>query len=107
MSDPRTILVVLNNNTRRLVSDIPADAKVTFGPVSPGKGGGYGGDNALRIYTSQQNQLAVFVGVKEFRDLALTVKEQQVKRKSKSVSGSKHQEHSEEVSLEWEDSDDE
>lgn len=94
-------MVILNDGTRRQVSEIPADAKVTFGPVSPGKG--FHTENALRIYTSQQNQLAVFVGVKEFRDLSLTIKEQRIKRKSKSITDSLHHEASDEVFAEWED----
>lgn len=75
----REILVILNGGKRRRVSGIPANAKITYGPVSPGSRE-YGGrdGNALRIYTTTNNQLAVFVGVQEFRDLSLTVQEQKV-----------------------------
>ncbi|MBF9316996.1 MULTISPECIES: hypothetical protein [Mycobacteroides] len=72
--DTRTILVILKGGKKRQVSNIPANAKITYGPISPGN---WNCDqNALRIYTSQQNQLAVFVGVEEFRDLSLTIQEQ-------------------------------
>ena len=84
--ESRTVLVVMNDGSKRRVSDIPKDAKITYGPVSPGKNG-YGSENALRIYTSASNQLAVFVGVKEFRDEALTVQTQRVDKKSKSSRG--------------------
>jgi hypothetical protein len=70
-------LIVETREGRRRVSGIPDDAKVTFGPIQPGKGGPvYVGDaagNALRIYTSASNQLAVFVGVVSFRDESLSV----------------------------------
>ncbi|TDZ42200.1 hypothetical protein [Mycobacteroides franklinii] len=76
--DTRTILVILKGGKRRQVSNIPANAKITYGPVSPGGNWNGNQQNALRIYTSQQNQLAVFVGVEEFRDLSLTIQEQKV-----------------------------
>lgn len=72
----REILVYLKGGKRRRVADIPADAKITFGPVSPGRAADFNAQNALRIYTSKENQLAVFVGVEEFRDLTLTVREE-------------------------------
>lgn len=82
----REILVYLNNGEKLLVGDIPANAKITFGKLQPGERDGYGsgGGNALRIYTTTNNQLAVFCGVKSFRDLSLTVKEQKVTRKLRS-----------------------
>lgn len=78
----REILVILNGGKRRKIGGIPANAKITFGPVSPGTRDYSGGANALRIYTTQSNQLAVFVGVQEFRDLSLTVQEQKVTTKA-------------------------
>lgn len=71
MSDTRTILVEHVDGTATKVSDIPGNAKITFGPVSPAKGGF--GHNVLRIYTSESNQLAVFQDVESFRDLSLTI----------------------------------
>lgn len=82
----REILVILNGGKRRRVSGIPVNAKITYGPVAPGtRDFGGGGGNALRIYTTQNNQLAVFVGVQEFRDLSLTVQEQKVTKRAKSA----------------------
>jgi hypothetical protein len=77
-TETREILVILKGGKRRRVSNIPANAKITYGPVSPGGRWASDQQNALRIYTSQQNQLAVFVGVEEFRDLSLEVQEQKV-----------------------------
>lgn len=110
MSETRTIIVLLSDGKKRRVSNIPKDAKVTFGPVQPGRNGGYDTANVLRIYTSQSNQLAVFVGVKEFRDLALDVKEYVVARKSKVKSendGKGKSEYTEEIEEEgtWDDQD--
>lgn len=75
----RTILVTLNDGRRVKVDNIPATAKITFGPVSPGSRD-YNSGNALRIYTSQQNQLAVFTGVREFRDASLVLMSEMVSR---------------------------
>lgn len=72
----RTIEIEFDNDTRERVSGIPSNAKITFGPVTPGAKGWNG--NALRIYTSQQNQLAVFQHVRSFRDLSLTLHKQRV-----------------------------
>lgn len=68
----------------KIVEGVPANAKITFGPVQPGKQEPYsrGGGNCLRIYTTANNQLAVFVGVTEFRDLSLVVKGKKVKQKA-------------------------
>lgn len=81
----RSILVHRRGEEDVIVEGVPANAKITFGPVNPGKPG-YHGDNmnALRIYTSANNQLAVFLNVTSFRDLSLTVKERQVTRKVRS-----------------------
>lgn len=83
----RAILVYHNDGKKVLVEGIPGNAKVTFGQVQPGVHG-YG-QNALRIYTAESNQLAVFCDVQSFRDLMLTVKEQVVHRRLKdnAVSG--------------------
>ena len=72
----RTVLVVFNDGTTRTVGNIPATAKITFGPLTPGKG--YDNPTSLRIYTAANNQLAVFVGVREFRDLSLEVQTEYV-----------------------------
>lgn len=75
MEDTRSILITHTNGKRKLVEGVPANAKVTFGAVQPGKNQ-YGAGNCLRIYTSQSAQLGVFLDVADFRDLSLTVKEQ-------------------------------
>ena len=64
---------------------IPSTAKITFGPVTPGTKEQYGDrTKALRIYTTANNQLAVFLNVESFRDMSLTVKEERVNKKLKS-----------------------
>lgn len=98
----REILVVMENGVRRLVSNIPPDAKVTYGPVQPGKQD-YGRQNALRIYTSQSNQLAVFVGVSEFRDTSLCVKEQKVIEKAFKVTSPNERSSEANTTTEWTD----
>ena len=73
-SGTRSILVIRRSDEPIIVGRIPTNAKITYGPVQPGKES-YGGGNALRIYTSASNQLAVFLDVESFRDLSLTVQE--------------------------------
>lgn len=76
-TDNRTLLV--NTKKEELRVTIPADYKVTFGPVQPGSRG-YGDEgNCLRIYESETKQRAVFVNVVSFRDLSIPV-ERRVKR---------------------------
>jgi hypothetical protein len=77
----RRILIYMDNGERVLVENIPANAKVTFSKVNPAGPGFNSIPNAVRIYTVESNQLAVFTGVRSFRDLSLTVKEQTAQRK--------------------------
>lgn len=79
----RSILVKQAHQKALIVEDIPANAKITYGPIQPGKES-YRSGNALRIYTAANNQLAVFVDVESFRDLSLTVKERKVTKKARS-----------------------
>lgn len=86
----RSLLVKLSDGTVKKIHGIPANAKVTFGKVQPGQTErGYPTTEAyaLRIYTTANNQLAVFTGVKEFRDLTLRIETQvkETKRKGKST----------------------
>lgn len=78
----RSILVNRTHDEPLIADGIPRDAKITYGPVQPGKQGYSGAGNALRIYTTANNQLAVFLNVESFRDLSLTVRE----RKTTTVS---------------------
>jgi hypothetical protein len=78
---PRSIMILLTDGRKRLVSGIPPGAKITYGPISPGSQRVSDNGNALRIYTSAQNQLAVFTDVREFRDLSLTVEDECVTAK--------------------------
>lgn len=72
--EPRTLLVYAHPRNFRIT--IPAEAKVTFGPWSPGeKGGGYGDkamQGTLRIYEKGEKStiLGVFSGVTSFRDIS-------------------------------------
>lgn len=76
----RSILVKTRQGDK-IVEGVPGNAKITYGPVQPGSKEYRGGENALRIYTTGNNQLAVFLGVTEFRDLSLTVKGKKVKER--------------------------
>jgi len=79
----RSILIELQDGGATIVEDIPANAKITFGPLAPGtRDYGPSRDCALRIYTSQSNQLAVFRHVASFRDLSLSVRVREVERKT-------------------------
>ena len=84
----RTLVVTMQDGSMRLVENVPSDAKVTFGEMHAG-GKGNGGwtprETCLRIYTSQSNQLAVFVGVREFRDTQVSVKKRVVVKGERSV----------------------
>lgn len=106
MNETRTILVTHSNGKRKLIEGIPENAKVTFGPVQPGKQG-YNPGNCLRIYTSQNAQLGVFLDVADFRDLRLVVKEQVVRKTAKSGAeigpNGQFTEDQLEVSYEWEE----
>lgn len=73
----RSIEIIFEKGSRERVSGIPANAKITFGPMNPGAKG-YPSETALRIYTSQQNQLAVFRNVATFRDLSLGIEREKV-----------------------------
>lgn len=85
MSDEtRSLLVKLQDGTQKKIHGIPAAAKVTFGRVQPGEDRFGRGGYALRIYTTQNNQLAVFTDVAEFRDLSLSVETRVVETKGKS-----------------------
>ena len=74
----RAILIETRDGVKK-VEGIPANAKITYGPVNPGKNTGYHENNCLRIYTAANNQLAVFLNVISFRDLSLTVWDQETR----------------------------
>jgi hypothetical protein len=72
----RMILVKTESEEFRI--GIPADAKITFGPSFPPmkneRGYGKPMEYALRIYRgSKDNLIAVFTGVREFREDGMTV----------------------------------
>lgn len=83
-SDTRSILIQLADGSYRRVSNIPKNSKVTYAKATPGAEGQVNTREVpwcVRIYATGQtganaNQLAVFTGVKEFRDLSLTVERQ-------------------------------
>lgn len=77
----RSILVYRRNSEPLIVSGIPDNAKITFGALQPGKDS-YDRSTALRVYTTANNQLAVFTDVASFRDLSLTIQERKVTKAS-------------------------
>ena len=93
MSEAETKTFILETKFGRRRVTVPADSRVTFGLVAPGsKGGGYnpegGGGYCLRIYkgSNKENQLAVFTGVKEFREVGtVQMQEKQTRTQRKRV----------------------
>lgn len=73
----RQLIVSCISGEKRIT--IPKEAKITFGPAIPGpsKERGYGPterEYALRVYLkSKDNLIAVFTGVREFRDVEMPV----------------------------------
>lgn len=59
----------IKQGSERFRIDIPANFKVTFGPLTPGSK--FGSAYALRVYESDTKQRAVFVDVTSFRDLSI------------------------------------
>lgn len=103
----RSVLIQRRNGQQQIIGNIPANAKITFGDLNPGKPGFNG--TALRIYTTGNNQLATFTEVAWFRDLSLTVQtrqrqEKQNREAESGPQGSKSAVHTEE-SYEWVDGD--
>lgn len=84
-------LLVFGEKTFKIT--VPDDAKVTFGPFSPPSGRGkqdwYGSGRAegtLRIYKgSKENVVAVFAGVRGFRDLSLDYAEEVAKEEGATI----------------------
>lgn len=85
-------LIVIGAKTFRIT--IPDDAKVTFGPWSPPSAGQkYTNDReligTLRVYKggtkSTENILAVFSGVREFREDSLLYEEQVAKEEGATI----------------------
>jgi hypothetical protein len=85
----RSIFIEQSDGGATIVDDIPVSAKITFGPVQPGSRDFGNREHVLRIYTSQNNQLAVFRNVTSFRDLSLSVRVREVtaKAETEEVSG--------------------
>jgi hypothetical protein len=100
----RSILVNRQGQEPLIVDGIPANAKITFGALQPGKDS-FDRTKALRIYTTANNQLAVFTGVESFRDLSLKVRERRVLTNSESTSvvdpDGSHKSSEVSVSYEW------
>jgi hypothetical protein len=72
MTGPEITYEVKTRNERLRIR-VPADWKVTFGPVSPGSKFGGSGELALRFYESDTKQRAIFTDVISFRDLSIPV----------------------------------
>ena len=73
MKYERILLVKMDDGEKRI--HIPKDAKITFGPSIPGpsKNDRFGGprnmEYALRVYMkTKENLIAIFTGVREFRE---------------------------------------
>ena len=79
----KTYILELKNGKLRRVQ-VPADWKVTFGPLIPGERNGPG-TLALRFYEGKEHQRAIFTDVKSFRDSAIPIEERQIKVESQRV----------------------
>lgn len=73
----RQLIVKMVDGEKRI--SIPKDAKLTFGPAIPGpsKDRGFGPremEYALRVYLkTKDNLIAIFTGVREFREIDMPV----------------------------------
>ena len=83
-------LLVFGEKTFRIT--VPDDAKITFGPFSPPSGdrGNWvttgRAEGTLRIYQgSKENIIAVFAGVRGFRDLSLEYAEEVAKEEGATI----------------------
>lgn len=76
----------IKQGSERFRIDIPANFKVTFGPLTPGSK--FGSAYALRVYESDTKQRAVFVDVTSFRDLSIPYRK--YVKNTKSASQSEH-----------------
>lgn len=84
MADDKTYILELKNGQQRRVT-VPANWKVTFGPLIPGERGGGNGCLALRFYETKDKQRAIFTDVKSFRDSEIPILEKRVKTKRQVV----------------------
>lgn len=102
--DPDIRTYEIKQGSDRFRIDIPANFKVTFGPLTPGSKFG-GGQYALRVYESETKQRAVFVDVSSFRDLSIPYRRfvKNTKAHAESESSSKGRSASSEVQFsdEW------
>lgn len=83
----KTYILDMADGTQKKVT-VPDTWKVTFGPLVPGsKDGNYNsrGGLALRFYETKDQQRAVFMDVKCFRDADIPVMEKVVKVQEKRV----------------------
>lgn len=82
-------LLVFGEKTFKIT--VPDDAKITFGPFSPPGKMGYqnrpeSAVGTLRIYVkNKENIVAVFAGVKGFRDLSLEYAEEVAKEEGATI----------------------
>jgi hypothetical protein len=111
--ETRTIFLRMEQGVTKRISNIPANAKITFGKLQPGSKGDWhnNGGNVLRIYTSGENQLGVFCNVIEFRDESLRVEHKKVVKKvaqsrREEKNGNKTEQATEQVETEWLSEDD-
>lgn len=78
----KVYLLEFKGGTKKRIT-IPADYKVTFGPLVPGSKSHNGHDSlCLRIYETKEKQRAVFTNVMSFRDQSIPVSERIVHTKN-------------------------
>lgn len=81
IEETKEYILELDNGSQRKLT-IPADWKVTFGPINPGSKGHQ--PLAVRFYESKDKQRAIFTDVKSFRDASIPIEEKitRVKRQN-------------------------
>lgn len=79
---PTRNITIFKSDGRVLRASIPADAKVTFGPLTPGRGGpsferleSKQDGMYLRVYKTQNQQMMVVPGVSSFIDESVQLEE--------------------------------
>ena len=86
-------LLTMSGGKKKKVT-VPADWKVTFGPIVPGsQKSGFSGSNCLRFYQDRDHPRAVFTGVEEFREAGVNVLEQRTRTKTQFSSKDSHSGH--------------
>lgn len=104
MSETKTYL--LRKHGEVLKVEVPAEWKVTYGPIQPGGRSEFGGrGNYVRFYESDKQQRAVFADVLELLDSSIPIKRmtQVIDSNSSMKKSSNKIEHEDSTEYNWEE----